>query len=559
MKHPVAWHTPSPLWKRALEDTSPGRFHQPALLRFASDTFMDDLERLLATDAGALQGHVARPETWRDEAAGWLPETSSNGTGAFTPDAAVKLFQPAHQRFYLVGASLICKKRGLPDHTVDVANQEALSFVVRRLIPKDSQTDIVATDPSTFDEYGWFGSLGWKPIPDPEGVDTTDEADLPLKEERRPIFPFTFSPNGNGQKRRLLAGLLPVASRESYEAAPRENASQEAAGAIAADAMADVRKTIFEASIGQLFLSLRDAMLPTSDPIKVSAGEVRDVLVFALLDLAEFLEEHVPDAWAAVMNPALPVSDAAQNAVRQALNAPLRTGLTWAQALKDVYTHRDEVVEGETANALTITSGQRASVQTAITNLGFKAGTNTETFLDRVFTVLDASPPPKPEDVPGLPAIVDASAGALYVVRCVYERPRCVPYEKPVVSAPSQVFQMASFFDLDAPIRPLRITMPIDTSMAGLRKAPKSLSILFSDKLRNQLARLDAVRKLSQVEDGEIGDEGGFDIGMICSFSITIIFICAFVLLLIIMWVLNIVFWWSAFFKICFPIPVKKS
>ena len=45
---------------------------------------------------------------------------------------------------------------------------------------------------------------------------------------------------------------------------------------------------------------------------------------------------------------------------------------------------------------------------------------------------------------------------------------------------------------------------------------------------------------------------------MICSFSISIIFICAFVLMLVIMWVLNIVFWWSAFFKICFPIPLKK-
>lgn len=557
MKHSVAWHTPSPLWKKALEDASPGRFHRPALLRFATDTFMDDLERLLATDAGALHEHVAREESWRDAAAGWLPDSSSNGQATFAPNKAVKLFQPAHQRFYLVGASLVCKKRGLPDHTVDVANQEALSFVVRRLIPIDSQTDVIASDPSTFDEYGWFGSLGWKPIPNPEEVDTIDESGHTLSEERRPIFPFTFSVNGNGEKRRLLAGLLPVASRETYEAAPRENASQEADAAVAADAMADVRKTIFQNAISQSFLSLRDAMLP--EPIKVSAGEVRDVLVFALLDLAEFLEEHVPQAWASVMNPALAVSNTAQNAVRQALNAPLRPGTTWSQALKDVYVHRDEVVEGETANALTILAGERAFVRTRITNIGFKAGTNTETFLDKVFTVLDASTPPKPEDVPGLPAVVDASAGALYVVRCVYERPRCVPYEKAVVSAPSQVFQMASFFDLDAPIRPLRITMPIDTSMAGLRKAPKSLSILFSDKLRNQIARLDAVRKLSQVEDGEIGDEGGFDIGMICSFSITIIFICAFVLLLIIMWVLNIVFWWSAFFKICIPIPVKKS
>jgi hypothetical protein len=555
MKHPVAWQAPAPLWRKALEDAGSGRFNRPALLRFASDTFMEDLQRLLAEKPETLHGYVARKESWRSEAAGWLPAAGSNGQDSFEPDTAVKLFQPAHQRFYLVSASLICRIPGLPDRKVDVASEESVSFVLRRLVPKPGQAAVKPSDPATFNEYGWFGSLGWKPIPDPEKVDAKDTDDV-LQEERRPMFQFPFSANGNG-RRRILGGLLPVASRETYEAAPRAKVSEEEEDAISADPMADLRKTIFEANIGQLFLSLREEMGPAAN--KISAGEVRDVLAFALLDLAEFLDANVKSAWAAVLDPTLSVSDPDEEAVRLALQATLKPGKTWAQALRDVFTLRDEILENVTQNALVVSSADRASIRSAIFNLGFKAGISpTVTFLDRVFKVLDASPPPKPEDIPGMPAVVDASAGALYVVRCVYERPRCDPFEKPVVSPPSQVFQMASFFDLDAPIRPLRITMPIDTSMAGLRKAPKSLSILFSDQLRNQLSRLDAVRKLSEVEDGEIGEGGGFDIGMICSFSISIIFICAFVLLLVIMWMLNIVFWWSAFFKICLPIPLKK-
>ena len=35
--------------------------------------------------------------------------------------------------------------------------------------------------------------------------------------------------------------------------------------------------------------------------------------------------------------------------------------------------------------------------------------------------------------------------------------------------------------------------------------------------------------------------------------------ICAFILLMIIVFVLNIVFWWIPFFKICFPLNLKTS
>ena len=59
--------------------------------------------------------------------------------------------------------------------------------------------------------------------------------------------------------------------------------------------------------------------------------------------------------------------------------------------------------------------------------------------------------------------------------------------------------------------------------------------------------------------DGKAGPEdGSLNFSVICSFSIPIITICALILLMILVSLLNIVFWWKPFFKICFPVPRLK-
>ncbi len=47
------------------------------------------------------------------------------------------------------------------------------------------------------------------------------------------------------------------------------------------------------------------------------------------------------------------------------------------------------------------------------------------------------------------------------------------------------------------------------------------------------------------------------DLGLICSFSIPIITICALLVLMIFISLLNIVFWWLPFLRICFPIATE--
>ena len=145
----VQWTAPAPLWP-ALE-TAPETFAQPTMLRFATDSFMQDFLEMLEQDPARLGDLRATPETWRglvEEAApiesaplfarplnrlrlarlraankALSLSNGSNGSPDLTttgaPKQALKLYQPGHQRYYLVTSCLVCRLPGLPDHGVD--------------------------------------------------------------------------------------------------------------------------------------------------------------------------------------------------------------------------------------------------------------------------------------------------------------------------------------------------------------------------------------------------------------------------------------------------------
>jgi hypothetical protein len=135
---------------------------------------------------------------------------------------------------------------------------------------------------------------------------------------------------------------------------------------------------------------------------------------------------------------------------------------------------------------------------------------------------------------------------------------------------------MAGFFDPDAPARPIRVALPIDTSPAGLRKFDKNTAFMVSDMLCGQIDRLkgltlgDLVRsvlpwpfhkELSVPEKGPCTDpnDASLSLGMICSLSIPIITICALILLMIIVNLLDVIFRWLPYFLICFRLPGFKA
>jgi len=161
-----------------------------------------------------------------------------------------------------------------------------------------------------------------------------------------------------------------------------------------------------------------------------------------------------------------------------------------------------------------------------------------------------------------------------FVIRCVYERPNCGPPFPTLVSAPTQRFQMAPFFDPDAPARPVRIPMPLDISPAGLRKYQKNTGFVISDMLCGKIKRIrkmtfaDLVlsvlpwpfhKDLPDVSNtGPCNDSGG-GFGMICSLSIPIVTLCALILMMIMVALFDLFFRWIPYLFLCLPIPGLKG
>lgn len=565
MSHPIEWLAPAPLWDPALADSGNRRFREPAILRYASDGFFDELTADLAAAAAqngggaGLAARVARPETWERPAAGWaVADDESLGK-------PLKLFQPAHQRYYLVAASLVCRRGGLPGRKVDAAGGETASVVVRRLVAKAGAT-FDAQDPATYVEHAWLGDRtagSWQPAP-------TDGTPLP-REERLALFSLPFE-DGAGQPRRLHAALLPAAGRELYEGAaaatpgtdPPPLAPAPAPGDLLAP-LADPRKAVWASGPRVAFEGLADP----APPPDLTAEAARELLRFALLDLADLLEAELEDLWDALVAGSPAGLAGALSIVYGRLDQSAAPGLgRWREALVRADAQRlvllREAQPAAGAQPVVPDTLTLAQVRTAAASL--IAGGR---FQSALFAALDAVPDPAANATPppgGAPlaaaraaaASATAPDGSFYVVRCVYERPRCTPFVPPVVSAPSRPFRMAPFFDPDAPARPLTIRLPLDTSIKGLKKFPKGVSMLLSNKLRQQVERVQNA-KLEDVDAGDVADEPGWTLGMICSFSIPIITLCAFIVLSIFLQLLNIVFWWLPFLKICLPIPVRSE
>ena len=64
--HPLNWIAPTPLWARVRDGDNPANdISRPALLRFASDAFMDELLNVMQRDPARVSDYLAQAETWR--------------------------------------------------------------------------------------------------------------------------------------------------------------------------------------------------------------------------------------------------------------------------------------------------------------------------------------------------------------------------------------------------------------------------------------------------------------------------------------------------------------
>jgi hypothetical protein len=502
------WLKPSPLWQGGLAAANVPDFFQPQLIKLCDDNFMATFRTVAASrDPTELEALVVTPQD----------------NGQF------KLFQPAHGCYYLVCAALCCRSLGFPERVVQRADGESVFFVIRRFVDGA--------------EYGWVvgrtdGALlaGQSPPPVTKSWQPLGERPRRLleNEERLPLFPITGS-----DKRAILIGYVPVASREVYAVTVQELNSA------ATDADADPRgQTKFPIDI-----RIEELQAKFTTPVKNNAlqglSQSLVMSVYMLLDLWEFLDTNLPDVATALRDDPTTGFGGPQAAAKQQLMSFLTSqalggGLTLAAALGAVARQKENL---EAANA-------------DPTQLGFDAARydlNNATIQPDALDSAVRSALAADTSVVLLPR-QSASPAETFAIRCVYERPQCSPPLQ-VVSQPSVPFQLAPYYDGDSPAREVRIVLPTDVSIRGMRKFQKGVKFMISGQMQQKINMI-AGNEHKIITDGTVGSEGA-GLAFMCSFSIQIIFIVAFFLLLMFVIILNIAFWWIAFFKICIPIPKK--
>jgi hypothetical protein len=613
MERHIEWTSPAALWDHvgSTPDANNRRiFRAPAILRFASDSFMPELIDMMNVDPHRMHELLAVPETWSAPPSATASVTPPSGlrlmltrarnaavrklearSGAVTRRTSVwnapsdakplKLYQPAHQRYYLVAAALVCRTIGLPDRPLDASKQEKASFVLRML--QTPTADAVNPDPDASAELA-FVNGAW--------VGVNDRTELVAGEETHPLSPLNYMET-DGRRRRLFNGFIPVGKRETFAGAKRPSAPDDSAAPI------DSRKMLLKSQVLGPWASLEDvangakAQLeplihpPTTDP--PTAAEKADVLAratesiqliawYILLDFRKWLKIYLRPVFDAIDGNSSSMT-AAEQAVYDALGTISWHGTTLRGALHDIaqwetmletvkVAYRTSDDDKNTASQWPSFKFQFVDATLSGASPSSQSGKTTRTALEE--TIAAALPKQIPVTLPDRVAAVahaNPAASPWFTVRCVFERPNCAALSPALVSDPSAAFQLAAFFDSDAPARPIRISMPVDTTPAGLRKFDKNAAFVMSDVLCGQVNAFKSASFGDLVlsvlpfpfhKDFAAGADTGpcpEGSGTVCSFSIPIITIVALILLMIFVKLLDIVFFWMPFFQVCLPVP----
>ena len=641
---------------------------------------------------------VAKPETWRGPAKEQEPvkqtpafaskllrlgllaarrkdassslTTTSGGVitqaGAASKKAPkLKLYQPAHQRYYLVTACLVCRLAGLPDHAVAPLRQERVGFVVRRLLPPqplDTSKALPELKPDTWteewDEYAFVVGLegqGWRRIP------RERRGELEEGEEQSPLFAVNFTED-DGRRRRLFTGLVPVGKREAYMNASQRKREGDLDPVVEQTPLPDPRMPLVWSQVTEPWKKLIESAdaankmqkepsdknapwydkdvpannQPPLDVLTASLKAMRESMQtgswYILLDFAKFLEEHINNVWQKLhgQTPQQQLTTAQNNLVAALNDTPLNDKLK-TKLLSDAPHYNDSMIKMTLKDALVairppdVQAAEKLEENLDKVEKSYDRKAPDKLWPDFLFPLTDseyddskddskyeaplppadllppgdphitddtavlagrlkridrlaklietALPPQATGDTPAIPLaakpVMDTREG-WFIIRFVFERPECGPIDPPVLSEPTEPFQMAGFFDPDAPARPIRIALPIDTTPAGLRKFDKNTAFMISDILCGQMDRVKGLsfgdlvlsvlpwpfhKDLPSTKGGAAPCPDG----MICSFSLPIITLCALILLIIFVTLLNTIFFWLPFFFTCFKLPGFKS
>jgi hypothetical protein len=120
-------------------------------------------------------------------------------------------------------------------------------------------------------------------------------------------------------------------------------------------------------------------------------------------------------------------------------------------------------------------------------------------------------------------------------------------------SAYSEPFVIAPWYE-GAGAPPVQIALPDVTDRNLLRSLKPNVAFELPPALQNLLSS-----SPKDLLEGKKGSDPGFTIGWICSFSLPIITICAFICLNIFLSLFDLIFRWMFFIKICIPFPKRSE
>lgn len=121
--------------------------------------------------------------------------------------------------------------------------------------------------------------------------------------------------------------------------------------------------------------------------------------------------------------------------------------------------------------------------------------------------------------------------------------------DKLVWSMESEAFRILPWWDDEGPTT--TVTLP---DIATLKRAKPTVAFAMPPSIGDVLGA-----NMKKLSDGEEQSINGPGIAWLCSFSMPYITICAFIVLNIFLSLLDIVFRWMMFIKICIPIPVPAA
>ncbi|MEP6903116.1 MAG: hypothetical protein ABJA66_15295, partial [Actinomycetota bacterium] len=453
---------------------------------------------------------------------------------------------------------------------------------------------------------------------------------------QQPLFGVSFNED-DGRRRKLFSAVIPAWRREAYLAAGKAStAIENGLPDPKPDSRIYLMRSQFRDPWKSLLPAAKTAKKALNEPLPTDAKDVQKAIIvnssiiktsreqiqtiswLLLLDFADFLNEQMPRIWQKLngqtVSPALNADET--NLVNATTNTILEAN--FANDLVDKTNYNGNQVKRSLKDALLAV--KPANAQTAeqiaknlesvgisynrsapdarypnflfpLTDPNFSLKTNLgsgqvsitndadgENRINEFARLIEKALPAAPENQAFQPVPLAAQTPmdmreGWFLIRCVYERPLCGAIDPPVLSEPTKPFQIAGFFDPDAPARPIRIALPIDTSPAGLRKFDKNTAFMMSDLLCGQVNRMKGITFADLVfsilpfpfhKDLDVPDTGGckdngLSIGMMCSLSIPIITICALILLMIIITLLDFIFKWLPFLIICFPLPGFKA